>query len=542
MRVDLRMARLGLRMACRAAAMTMVFGLGMAVSAPAWIRPAVAQKLSIGVAAPVTSIDPHYHTLSPNQSMASHIFNRLVDMDPTAHPVPSLALSWKLVDDHTWEFKLRNAKFHDGSDFTAEDVAFTLARVPRVLNSPGSYSIYTKAVTGVEIVDPHTIRLRTAGVYPLLPIDLTQVAIISHGIGPDPKTEDFNSGKDAIGTGPYKFVSYKPGDRIVLKRNDDYWGPKPDWSDVDYRIISNDAARTAALLSGDVDFIDAVPTSDVARLRSDPKVNVADIVSLRLIFLWLDHQHADGMVSITGPNGEKLDRNPLRDLRVRRALSLAINRQAITQRVMEDTAIPSGQFLPSGSYSYVPDLLPPPYEPETAKKLLADAGYPNGFRITLHGPNDRYVNDAKIIQAVGQMWTRIGVQTKVEAEPWTSYIGRAGKQEFPAFLLGWGTSTGEASNPLRALIATYDPKKGLGTVNRGRYSNPAVDAVIEQAVVTADDHEREQLLRQATRMAMEDVALIPLHQQKNIWAMRKGLTYTARADEENRVFDIHPEK
>ncbi len=530
MRVDVRAAR-------RATALAAILGLGLLNSGSA-----LAQKLSIGVAAPVTSIDPHYHTLSPNQSLGSHIFDPLVDMDATAHPVPALATSWKLVDDHTWEFRLRPAKFHDGSDFTAEDVAFTLNRVPRVPNSPGSFSIYTKAVTGVEIVDPHTIRLRTAGVYPLLPVDLTQVAMISHGVGPDPKTEDFNSGKDAIGTGPFKFVAFKPGDRIELARNDGYWGQKPAWSEVDYRIISNDAARTAALLSDDVAFIDAVPTSDLGKLRGNPKVSISEIVSLRLIFLWLDHQHADGSMFVTGPNGEKLDRNPLQDLRVRRALSLAINRPAVTERVMEDTAIPTGQFLPRGSFSYVPDLRAPPYDPAKAKELLAQAGYPNGFRITLHGPNDRYVNDAKIIQAVGQMWTRVGVQTQVEALPWTSFIGRAGKQEFSAFLLGWSSGTGEASNPLRALIATYNAQKGLGTVNRGRYSNPAVDSVIEQAVVTADDEAREQLLQQATQMAMDDVAIIPLHQQKNIWAMRKGLTYVARADEQNRVIDIRPAK
>ena len=523
-----------MRVDMRASLLAAIFGLGMAAG------PAGAQKLSIGVAAPVTSIDPHYHNLTPNQSLASNIFNRLVDMDATAHPVASLAESWKLIDDHTWEFRLRSAKFHDGSDFTAEDVAFTLNRVPLVPNSPASYSIYTKAVTGVEIVGPHTIRLRTAGPYPLLPIDLTQVAIISHGIGADPKTGDFNSGRNAIGTGPFKFIAYRPGDRIQLARNDAYWGPKPAWSEVDYRIISNDAARTAALLSGDVDFIDAVPTSDLAQLRTDPKLTIADIVGLRLIFLWLDHQHPDGSPFVSGPNGEKLDRNPLQDLRVRRALSLAINRTAITERVMENTAIPTGQFLPRGSFSYVRDLLPPPYDPAKAKQLLAEAGYPGGLRITLHGSNDRYVNDAKIIQAVGQMWTRIGVQTSVEAMPWTAYIGRANKQEFSAFQLGWSSGTGEASNPLRALIATYNAQKGLGTVNRGRYSNRSVDSVIEQAVVTTDDQEREQLLQRATRMALDDVALVPLHQQKNIWAMRKGLTYPARADEENRVFDIRP--
>ena len=283
-----------------------------------------------------------------------------------------------------------------------------------------------------------------------------------------------------------------------------------------------------------------MPTSDLAQLRTDPKLTIADIVGLRLIFLWLDHQHPDGSPFVSGPNGEKLDRNPLQDLRVRRALSLAINRTAITERVMENTAIPTGQFLPRGSFSYVRDLLPPPYDPAKAKQLLAEAGYPGGLRITLHGSNDRYVNDAKIIQAVGQMWTRIGVQTSVEAMPWTAYIGRANKQEFSAFQLGWSSGTGEASNPLRALIATYNAQKGLGTVNRGRYSNRSVDSVIEQAVVTTDDQEREQLLQRATRMALDDVALVPLHQQKNIWAMRKGLTYPARADEENRVFDIRP--
>ena len=539
--------RMDLRAACRTAALAWIFSLGLPGTGPgvaqtAMAQSATTQKLSIGVAAPVTSIDPHYHTLSPNQSIASHIFGRLVDMDATAHPMPSLAESWKQVDDHTWEFRLRTVKFHDGSDFTAEDVAYTLKRVPTVPNSPGLYSIYTKAVTGVEIVDPHTIRLRTAGVYPLLPVDLTQVAIISHGLGPDPKTEDFNSGKNAIGTGPYKFVAYKPGDRIELKRNDEYWGRKPVWAEVDYRIISNDAARTAALLSGDVAFIDAVPTSDLAQLRSDPKLTVTDIVGLRLIFLWLDHQHADGTVNVTGPDGEKLRTNPLKDLRVRRALSMAINRKAITERVMEDTAVPSAQFLPPGSYSYVKDLSPLPFDPTKAKQLLAEAGYPKGFRIILNGPNDRYVNDAKVIQAVGQMWTRIGVQTTVDAMPWSTYATRAGKQEFAAFLLGWSSGTGEASNPLRALISTYNPQKGLGTVNRGRYSNPEVDSIIDQAVVTSDDTEREQLLRRATRLAMEDVAIIPLHQQKNIWAMRKGLTYTARADEENRVFDIQPVK
>ena len=497
-----------------------------------------AETLSVAVPAPVTSIDPHYHTLTPNESLDSSIFERLVDMDPTSHLTPGLAESWKLVDDHTWELKLRPAKFHDGSDFTSADVAYSIDRIPRVKNSPASFQIYTRPIIGMDIVDPRTIRLRTAGVYPLLPTDLTQVFIIPHTLGPDPATEDFNSGKDAIGTGPYRFVSYRPGDRTELERFDGYWGQKPRWQHITYRVISNDAARTAALLAGDVGFIEAVPTSDAVTLRHDSRVKLAESVSLRIIFITLDQSRDGPTPFVTGPNGETLAKNPLKDLRVRQALSLAINRPAIVDRVMEGAAIPAGQFLPPGSYSYVPDLPPPPYDPAKAKALLAEAGFPNGLRMTIQGPNDRYVNDARIIQTVAQMWSRIGIQTSVDAQPWTNFVGHANKQDYSAYLLGWGSSTGEASNPLRSLIAAFDAKKGFGAANRGRYDNPAVDALTEQALATADDDAREKLLQRATRMAMDDVAFIPLHNQKNIWATRADLTYTPRADEETRAQDV----
>jgi peptide/nickel transport system substrate-binding protein len=504
--------------------------------------PAPAQTLTLAVGAPVTSIDPHYHNLTPNQALASHIFDPLVDMDATSHPVPALAESWKLVDEHTWEFKLRTAKFHNGADFTAEDVAFTLDRVPKVANSPSSYAIFTKAITGAEIVGPHTIRLTTKGVYPLLPIDLTQVAVISRAAGPNPATEDFNNGTRAVGTGPFRFVSYKPGDRIELDRNDAWWRGAPAWRHVTYRMISNDGARTAALLAGDVQFIESVPTSDIAKLRTNAAVAIAETVSLRLIYLGLDQSRDGPTPYVTGPNGEALDRNPLKDRRVRQALSVAINRPAIVSRVMEGAAISAGQFLPPGSFSYVPELGPPPFDPAVAKRLLGEVGYPNGLRITLHSPNDRYLNDAKIAQAIGQMWTRAGVQTAVETLPWTSFVGHANKQDYSAFLLGWGSATGEASNPLRALVAGWNPAKGYGTTNRGRYDNPALDALIDQALGTVDDGAREKLLQEATQTVFDDVAVIPLHNQKNTWAMRAGLTYVPRADEQTRAVDLRPAK
>ena len=233
--------------------------------------PAAGQTLQVAVSSPVTSIDPHYHNLAPNISLSTQIFNRLIETDEHAQLVPGLAASWKLVAPDTWELKLRDAKFQNGNEFVADDVVFTMDRIPKVPNSPSNFAAYTKPVTSTEIVDPHTIRLHTNGVFPLLPTYLAQFFIINRKSDEGMATEDFNSGKAAIGTGPFRFVSFKPGDRVELERNDSYWGPKPVWQKITYRFITNDASRTAALLAGDVDFIDFVPTVDLAKLGKDPE-------------------------------------------------------------------------------------------------------------------------------------------------------------------------------------------------------------------------------------------------------------------------------
>ncbi len=519
-----------------------ILRVGAVVAGMSASSVAVAQDLAVASSAPVTSIDPHYHTLAPNESAHVHLYNRLVTRDAAGKLVPDLAVSWKLIDDNTWEFKLREAKFHNGAPLVADDIAYSIARVPKVKNSPASFQIYTRAVVAHEIVDPRTIRLKTATPYPLLPIDLSQIFIIPRGLGDEPATEDFNNGKNAIGTGPYRFVSYKPGERIEMERNETYWGPKPHWKKLNYRIVSNDGARTASLLAGDAGIIEFVPPQDLPNLRKDPRVTISEVVSNRSIFLWFDHGRDGPTPYVTGPNGETLAKNPLKDRRVRLALSIAINRPAIVERVMENAAIPTGQYLRPGAFTYVPDLKPHAFDAAKAKELLKEAGFPNGMRITIHGPNDRYVNDAKIIQAVAQMWQRIGVQTTVEALPWANYVARAGKQEFSVFLLGWGVSSGEGLNPLRAQIATWNPQRGLGTANRGRYSNPAVDTLIDQAMATMDDGAREKIVQNAMRLAMEDVPVIQLHLQKNIWATRKGLTYEARVDESTQAMGVKPAK
>jgi peptide/nickel transport system substrate-binding protein len=500
-----------------------------------------AQSLTMAVGAPVTSIDPHYHQLSPNTAVAHMIFGGLTMTDGNARVIPNLAESWRAVDATTWEFKLRRGvKFHNGSDFTAEDVAFTFERVPKVPNSPSSYAIYTRPITKVEVVDSHTLRLHTATPYPLMPTDLAQVMILDSKTHAEATTEGFNAGPMAIGTGPFRMVSHRNGDRIEFERNEDYFGEKPHWERVTYRMIISEASRTAALLAGDVEFIDQVPTSDLARLRRDPKIAISEITGLRLIFLGFDHSREGASPFVTDNDGKPIERNPLKDPRVRRALSVAIDREAITSRIMEGAAIPAGQFLAEGRFGYAPEITPPAADTAAAKKLLAEAGFPNGFRVTLHGPNDRYPNDSRIIQAIGQMWTRAGVRTSIDALPWSTYIGRAGKQEFSTFLVGWGTSSGEASNPLRNLTATYDREKGYGASNRGKYSNPELDRLLDQAMQELDDTKREALLQQATKVAFDDVAILPIHIQKNAWAMRSTLTHTPRADELTRAQDVRP--
>jgi len=520
------------------AATASAFALALAAGGPA----ARAQELTFAVGAPVTSIDPHYHNLSPNNALAAHLFESLTDMDPRQRLIAGLAESWRAVAPDTWEFKLRRGvKFHNGQDFTAEDVVFTIERVPQVPNSPSSFAIYTRAVKGMEIVDPYTIRLRTNGPYPLLPTDLSSIYMLDKQTHQNAKTEEFNAGTMAIGTGPYRFVSYRPGDRVELARNDGYWGQRQPWQRVHYRIITNDSARTAALLAGDVDVIDQVATSDIARLRRDARVGMAEITSLRIVYLHIDRSRPVGQPTpmITDNDGKPIP-NPLHDLRVRRALSMAIDRKAIVERVMEGAAVPSGQFLPPGTYSYDPNRPAPAYDPEGAKRLLREAGYPNGFHLTLHGPNNRYINDGRIIQAVGQMWTRIGIRTEVQPLPWTTFVARAGRQEFSVFLVGWGSGTGEASSPLRSLVATFDRTKGWGPSNRGRYSNPELDRLLTEALGTVDDEKREQLLIRATGVAMDDVGIIPLHNQINIWAHRRTVAVTARADELSQAMSVRP--
>jgi peptide/nickel transport system substrate-binding protein len=528
---------MGIRLFARVAAGALVVASAFVAAAPA-----SGQELRIAVAADVTSIDPHFFNLFPNNNVAEHIFDKLVQMDADSKMIPGLATSWKTIDPTTWEFKLRKgAKFTDGSEVTAEDVAFTLDRVPNVPNSPGPFTPYTKLIVEKQIVDPYTIRLKYAAPYPLAPNDMSTIYIVSKKAATGASTEDFNSGKAAIGSGRYKLVRYVNGDRVELSRNDNYWGEKPYWQKVTFRIIKNEAARVAALLSGDVDAIEQPPTADIARIKASPAYTVTSKISHRVIYFNFDHQQRQSPF-ITGKDGKPLAKNPLTDVRVRRAMSKAINRQAIADRVMEGQAIPSGQLVSERLFGHVPGLKADAYDPEGAKKLLAEAGYPDGFNLTIHGPAGRYVNDEKIVQAVAQMLTRVGIASKVETAPMGPYSSRASKQEFSFHMVGWGASTGEASSPLRSLLASFDASRGMGAVNWGRYANPKVDYLITQALQQVDDENRKIMLQRATELAMQDLGLMPIHFQFTIWATKKNVQYTPRTDEYTLAFQFRPAK
>jgi peptide/nickel transport system substrate-binding protein len=516
---------------------------GLAAASLSVAAPAAAQELTIGLSTPVTTMDPHFHNLTPNNSIAKHIFETLVHQDEQQALKPGLAESWKALDNTTWEIRLRkNVRWHDGTPFTAEDVLATLKRIPNVPNSPASFAIYTRPIADAKAKDPHTVIMTTRAPHPLLPNDLATIHIISAKTA-GMATADYNSGKAVNGTGPYRFVEYVSGDRVVLVANDKYYGSKPAFAKVRFRMITNSAARVAALLAGDVQMIEAVPTADIAKLKKDARVALASVVSNRIIYLHMDSGREKNSPFVTDVAGKPLEANPLRDPRVRKAISKMIDREAIASRIMEGEAKPAGQFLPESFHGTSKRLQPEKYDPDGAKKLLAAAGYPNGFGLTLHTPNNRYINDEKIAQAVAQFLSRGGIPTKVDAMPSAVFFSRGSKLEFSFLLAGWGAGTGENSSPLRSLVASFDPKLGNGAANRGRFSDAGVDAMIHTALTTIDDTKRGLMLAAAADKAIGELTgVIPLHYEVSTWGVKKGLSYKARVDQYTLAHEVRPAK
>ncbi len=499
--------------------------VGGAALALAVAAPATGEELVIAVATEPTSLDPLYQALGSNHELAKHAFNSLIEPGPKFELRPGLAESWRPTDNPlVWEFKLRKGvKFHNGEPFTAHDVAFTYRRAENVPNAPSTYKRRTAKVAETVVIDDHTVHVHTKTPYPLLPNSLAAVPIVSRAIGENADPTGFNSGEKLYGTGPYRFVEFVPGDHVTYVANPDYWGGKPKWDKVTIRWIKSGPARVAALISGDVAAIASVPTTDVDKLDSNPDINVFCDQSMRVIYWSLDVSREQAQ-HVTAKDGSVIS-NPLADRRVREAFNIALDRNVIVDDVMGGLAVPANQIVGEGFGGYNPDIAMPQHDTRRAKQLLAEAGYPDGFKLTIHSTNDRYVNDAKLAQAVAQLLSRIGVEVSVETMPVAVYYGKARKHEFTMAQIGWASATGESSSIL-------SPALSQGARNNyGRWENARFNELIKGALSTVDlaDHERK--LKDATAVVMSDLPIIPTHFQVACWATRKGLAYTPMADE-----------
>ena len=499
-----------------------------------------AQALTIATKLELSTLDPHFFASFPAGSSHELLYEKLTFQDANGVIVPQLATGWKLVDDLTWEFKLRGGvKFHDGTPFTAADVAFTIERVPTVPNSPNSFAQYTRNIEKVEVLNPLLLRIRTKQPNPALPLEMSAVFIVSEKNGKGATTADYNSGKRAIGTGPYRLVEWTSGERLVVERFDGHWAGKPAWQRVTERVIVKDASRLAALLSGQVDAIDLVPIADLSRLKADPRFSLFSGPAALVQYIALDSAR-DSSPYVTAKDGSPLPQNPLRDARVRKALSLALNRALLSERLMEGSALPASQLLPSNFAGTSRQLKPDPFDVVRAKALLAEAGYASGFRLTLHSTVDRYPNDAAIAQAIASSWTRVGLDVKVETMPGAVFFGKAAKQEFSAFTAQYGSD--DVGSGLRSLLGTVDPQTGSGSANRTRYSNPALDQQLSAALLQMDPAQRSAALARVTEAFMADAGLIAVFHPMFDYAAKKGLVVSHRPQRRFNALMIKPGK
>ena len=515
------------------------FALGMTVAGAA-----TAQTLTMGVRGGPESMDPHFSALGSHAEAAKHIFDTLVWSGTDLQIEPGLATSWAPVDEDTWEFKLREGvKFHDGSDFDAEDVKFSIERIP-VVTGPTTTAIYVRRVASVNIIDPYTIHINTDGQAATLPNDFIRLFIVSSEAAADYSTPEtaaggFNSGAATIGTGPYKYVSWEPKGDLVLARNDDYWRGQGAWETVIRKEIPNDSSRLAALKAGQVDVINYVSSVDYLALQQDADIDAVIGDSVYIMNLQLDQREDTPLVRAI--DGSDLPENPFRDLKVRQAIDYAIDRETMVEIVLEGLGKPANQMMPVDFFGSNADIPMPIYDPAKAKALLAEAGYADGFEVDLYCTADRLPGDGAICQGLGQMLTQVGIKTNVNAISRTVYFPAQARLEYSMFMNGWGTLTGEASYTLGALAHSNDPDAKLGAFNRIEYMNPEVDVLLQAAATEMDEDQRRATYEEAMAMIMADKAYISIVQLQTVWGTKAGtLTFEPRFDEDTLAFFIKP--
>ena len=508
--------------------------LALAVLAAAGVSHAA--TLRIAGANDILTFDPHAQNHQTTLAYQQMVYESLVRYNEKYEVEPSLAAKWTMVSPTQIRFELRKGvKFHDGAPFTADDVVFSLTRT---MTPPSNLTSATQSVKEVKKVDDHTVDVILKGPSPVVLRELTDARIMNKAWAEKnnatkaqdykAKEENFAS-RNANGTGPFTLVGWQPDTKTTLKKNPNWWDkPKGNIDEIVFTPIKSAATRSAALISGQVDMVVDPPVQDLERIKRDPNIRVIEGPENRTIFFGFDQFRDELMGSnIKG-------KNPLKDKRVRQALYQAVDMAAIEKTVMRGLGKPTGTMIAPMVNGWTKELgaRASKYDVNAAKKLLADAGYPQGFELTLDCPNDRYVNDEAICQAVTAMWTRIGVKTKLQTNPMSIHSAKIQKFDVSAYMLGWGVATFDALYSLDSLISTVDPKGGAaGNFNCGRMSNPIVDNLIQQIKTEMDEKKRNDMIHEALQIVKNDYNYLPLHDQIRPWAMRKGVTTLHRADD-----------
>ncbi|WP_234265279.1 ABC transporter substrate-binding protein [Hydrogenophaga sp. NFH-34] len=508
--------------------LTLAAGLVLALG----VATAQAQTVRIGNQGDALSMDPHSLNESLQLSVTGNVYEGLVGRDANLQLVPLLATAWKQTSPTVWRFELRKGvKFHDGKPFTADDVLFSFARAA---GDGSDMRSYTNDIQAVRKVGDHVVEVETKAPFPILPDVLSLLYIMSKTWSEDNQATrpvDRRKGIEnaasfrANGTGPFRLRERQPNVKTSFVRNGSYWGRiEGNVVNVEYTPIGSDATRVAALLSGQVDVIEPVPLQDVARINASGKSRVMQGPELRTIFLGMDQKRDELLYSsVKG-------KNPFKDRRVRQAFYQAIDIQGIQRTVMRGASRPTALMVGPGINGYDAALDKRlPYDPDAARKLLADAGYKDGFEVTMNCPNDRYVNDAAICQAVAANLARVGVKIHLQAETKGTYFPKILRRDTSFYMLGWTPGTYDAHNPLNALMRCVDDK-GSGQFNLGAYCNPKVDELTLKIQSETDKARRDAMIQEVFKLHANDIGHLPLHQQALAWGVASNVQLVQLAD------------
>ena len=492
-----------------------------------------AQTLRWAAQNDILTMDPHSQNHATTNAILMHAYEGLTRYSATYQVEPALATKWTYITPTQVRFELRKGvKFHDGTPFTADDVLFSFGRIKQ---PQGTMQIYVTGITEIKKIDDHTIDIILGAPNPILLRNIIDFRIMSRAWAEKNRTtnvqdykakeENFAS-RNVMGTGAYKITGWQPEQRLTMTINTDWWDKhQGNVKEVVYTPIKSDPTRVAALLSGDVDMLTDIPTQDVARLRSDPKLKIVDGPEVRTIYLAPDVGSAELKYSnIKG-------KNPFADKRVRQALSMAIDREAIRRATMRGLSIPAGIMVAPGVNGNTPDIdVPTKVDVEGAKKLLAEAGYPDGFEVRFNAPNNRYVNDEEIAQSIVAMWARIGVKAQLVAENMATFSQKFQNFDSSLYMLGWGVATYDAQYTIQSLVRTRTTGAD-GNFNFSKISDPVVDRLTDAMKSETDVTKRNAMVREALLRIKDEVLLIPLHHQMRPWAMKAGVSTVHRSDD-----------